>query len=326
VQGFESLPRRLIIGTQPARISRLPQILHVKDEMLRADPPYSKYTIDAYVKNLLYINNYIDLDNANLVCDFIRTKNTGDLRKMTLQNAYSIYCKIQNIQRPKQKLHGGLKKRYEKVPEIPSEDVINKIIDNANVFYAVIFEFFRDTGCRTIELIELNVEDLKNNVVTIKTAKAGGLSTRQVKISDKLLEKVNRIIVKGRTTGPLFMRNDQPLKANRLRKAIVKYRKKVVEKYNLSEANKVHLHTFRHFYASRLYRETKDLVLVKTQLGHRNIKNTEIYTHIINFDSNRFEAKAIAIEKVDEICKMLTEGWNVVTTTQANVFMRKNIY
>ena len=65
---------------------------------------------------------------------------------------------------------------------------------------------------------------------------------------------------------------------------------------------------------------------MKTQLGHRNIKNTEIYTHIINFDSNRFEAKAIAIEKVDEICKMLTEGWNVVTTTQANVFMRKNIY
>jgi integrase len=294
--------------------------------MLRAEPPYSKHTIEAYMKNLLYINNYIDLDNANSVCDFIRAKDVSDLRKITLLNAYSIYCKIHNIQRPKQKLHGGLKKRYEKVPEIPSEEVINRIIDNANVFYSVIFEFLRDTGCRTIELIELQVDDLKNNVLTIKTAKAGGLSTRQVKISDKLLEKVKRIIIKGRTCGPLFTRTDQPLKANRLRKAMIKYRKKVVEKYNLPEADKVHLHTFRHFYASRLYQETKDLVLVKTQLGHRNIKNTEIYTHIINFNSNRYEAKALAVGNIDEICKMLTEGWNVVTTTPVNVFLRRNVY
>ena|GEM_PF-2554745 len=320
-QGFKSLPRRHILPT-PLRSSRLPQILRVRDEMLHADPAYSPRTIHSYVKNLCYLDKHVDLNNASAVCSFIRTKEVGDLRKMSLMNAYGVYCKVFEIKKPVQKLRGGLKKIYRKVPEVPSEEIIQKIIDQANIFYSVLFEFLRDTGCRTIEVVELKVEDLRENVLTVHTAKAGGLATRQLKISDSLLEKLKRHVIKCRKTGYLFERNGRCLKENRMRKAIIKYRRRVVEKYGIREAENVHLHTFRHYYASRVYQETKDLVLVKSLLGHSNIKSTEIYTHVVSFDSSRCEAKAVRVDAVDEICTMISKGWKVEASTKEHLFMK----
>jgi site-specific recombinase XerD len=46
----------------------------------------------------------------------------------------------------------------------------------------------------------------------------------------------------------------------------------------------IHLHTFRHYYATKLYFETKDILLVKTKLGHRSIENTMKYTQLVNWE------------------------------------------
>jgi integrase len=47
---------------------------------------------------------------------------------------------------------------------------------------------------------------------------------------------------------------------------------------------KITMHTFRHFYACKLYHSTKDILLVKERLGHRNIQNTMVYTQIVEWD------------------------------------------
>lgn len=41
------------------------------------------------------------------------------------------------------------------------------------------------------------------------------------------------------------------------------------------------LHCLRHTFAIRLYRKTKDLRLVQTALGHRNISNTMVYAEYV---------------------------------------------
>jgi integrase len=47
---------------------------------------------------------------------------------------------------------------------------------------------------------------------------------------------------------------------------------------------KIKLHTFRHFYACKLYHSTKDILLVKEKLGHRNIQNTMVYTRLVDWE------------------------------------------
>lgn len=43
-------------------------------------------------------------------------------------------------------------------------------------------------------------------------------------------------------------------------------------------------HTFRHCYASDMYKGGADIAIIKELLGHKNLSTTEIYTHVANED------------------------------------------
>jgi hypothetical protein len=53
-------------------------------------------------------------------------------------------------------------------------------------------------------------------------------------------------------------------------------RLQVAKKTSDKDLLRIHLHSFRHFFASRLYQETRDLRYAQKKMGHRNIQNTEI--------------------------------------------------
>jgi integrase len=42
----------------------------------------------------------------------------------------------------------------------------------------------------------------------------------------------------------------------------------------------------RHFFATKLFDQTKSLPLVQETLGHRNINSTMVYTHLVEFDED----------------------------------------
>ena len=73
---------------------------------------------------------------------------------------------------------------------------------------------------------------------------------------------------------------------------------------------KITFHTFRHFGATMLYAKTKNLIYVQEKLGHRNIQNTMVYTHLINFESDEYHsqhAKTLAEED-----KLIEAGFEFV--------------
>ncbi len=49
--------------------------------------------------------------------------------------------------------------------------------------------------------------------------------------------------------------------------------------FNYRSDNKITPHMLRHYYATAVYQNTKDILLVKGQLGHSHLSTTEIYTH-----------------------------------------------
>jgi hypothetical protein len=67
------------------------------------------------------------------------------------------------------------------------------------------------------------------------------------------------------------------------------------------------------------YHKTKDIIHVMELLGHRDIKTTMIYTHLIHFESDEFHS---ATAKTAEEAKNLVEsGFEYVCTTPEEVML-----
>ena len=99
-------------------------------------------------------------------------------------------------------------------------------------------------------------------------------------------------------------------------------RKNLARKLQNPNLTKVTLHTLRHFYACKLYHATKDLLLVKAKLGHRNIQNTLVYTHLVDFDENENYYSATATN-VKEAQKLIETGFEYVCEMDSVKLFRK---
>jgi integrase len=64
----------------------------------------------------------------------------------------------------------------------------------------------------------------------------------------------------------------------------VRLRDRLAETQGNPRFKRIHLHSFRHYFACNLYFQTKDILLVKEKLGHRSIENTLIYTHLVDWE------------------------------------------
>lgn len=63
-----------------------------------------------------------------------------------------------------------------------------------------------------------------------------------------------------------------------LRRSVKRYARKA----GIEEVARVSPHTFRHTFATRLYRETSNIRMVQKALGHSDLSTTMIYTHVVD--------------------------------------------
>ena len=59
------------------------------------------------------------------------------------------------------------------------------------------------------------------------------------------------------------------------------------------------------------YHKTKDILHVMQLLGHRSIRNTLVYTHIVDFGSDEFVCKVA--KNLDEARPLVESGFEYVT-------------
>lgn len=161
------------------------------------------------------------------------------------------------------------------IENIISEREFEKIIracKNNKRDYTIIMTL-ANTGLRISELLSLTINDTKKESIYIYGKGGKG---RELILSPQLKKILNDYIDNYRIKTHkrlLFTGERGALKRNAINKILFKYQKKT----GISK-EKMHPHSFRHFYAKYLINKGVSLDVVQTLLGHENINTTAIYT------------------------------------------------
>ncbi|MDW8022862.1 MAG: site-specific integrase, partial [Nitrososphaerota archaeon] len=164
-----------------------------------------------------------------------------------------------------------------KLPFIPHEREIDDLIAGCNnKSVATFLQIAKETGARAGEIFNLKWIDVDFEAKTLRITPEKGSNPRIFRISNKLIGMLQRL---PRTSERIFG-NYRRLKD--LSRTFERHRKRIA--YNLGNPRllRISFHTLRHWKATIEYHRTKDILHVMQMLGHRNIKNTLVYTQIID--------------------------------------------
>jgi site-specific recombinase XerD len=140
----------------------------------------------------------------------------------------------------------------------------------------VMFTLLLQTGIRLGGLVKLKVMDVRLGERTLRVHGKGGIE-RSVYLTTKLRRVLKPYIARMnlRPDDPLFpSRSGGPLGRRQVQLRFHHWLKMAGIKRHLT------VHSLRHTVAMNLYRQSGDLRLVQTALGHRHISTTEIYARV----------------------------------------------
>ena len=167
-------------------------------------------------------------------------------------------------------------KRETKLPDVLSIEEVKSVIDSiSNLKHKAIISLIYSCGLRISECINLKIENIDSKRMLIKIVQSKGKKDRYVQLSPKLLELLREYYKEYKPSNHLFQgqsKDEYSPKSiqNILRNALLKC------KIN----KKITVHSLRHSYATHLIEQGTDIRLVQEILGHKDIRTTQIYTHI----------------------------------------------
>ena len=144
------------------------------------------------------------------------------------------------------------------------QQILNYYSDERN---SLIIFLFVNTGIRISELANIHIENIDFQSKYIDLKVKGGES-RYVYLNDFLVKKIQRYVY-GKKSGLLF---------NLKRRNIHNIVTKAMKEYGIEGS----AHTLRHTYATQIYKNTHNIMMVKELLGHKSITSTQIYVHLDN--------------------------------------------
>jgi integrase len=266
---------------------------------------YSESTLEGKSIALKQIARRVNLDNSEAVTRYIVNLKCSNARKQVLSQSYTNYCKIFNITYEKPKFT-----REPKDPYIPTEHEINTLIDSLPSRTSVFCQFLKETGVRAGEAWNVKRSDIDSERRFVRIRPEKNSNPRILKISNNLLDRINKL----RTSEQHVFRYKSDNKKT-ITRLFERQRKRIAKKLQKPKLHLIHFHTFRHYKATMTYRKTRDILYVKTLLGHRSINNTLKYIRYSNM---------LETESDEWICKALIEsGFEYVTEIDGIKLFRK---
>jgi integrase len=108
---------------------------------------------------------------------------------------------------------------------------------------------------------------------------------------------------------------------NSLRRTFERQRKRAAHKFGNPRLLRITFHTLRHWKGTTEYHKTKDILHVMKLLGHRNIKNTLLYTQLMDTKEDEYVCKIA--ETAKDIAQLIEDGFEFVCEQETLKFFRK---
>ena len=216
--------------------------------------------------------------------------------------AYKSFCQTMNISWIPVKI-----KRGSKQPWIPLESEIDQLIAGCGKRTATFLQTLKETGARSGEIAKLKWTDVneKNSTIAINDPEKNS-NSRTLKISSKLIAMLNALPKTG-----LYVFN---IHVTSIRSVFMRQRNKLARTLQNPRIHQIHFHTLRHWKATMEYHRTRDILHVKHLLGHKRLENTEVYTHLIDFESDEYHVSHA--KNLEEESKLLETGFEFVRYSQ----------
>lgn len=142
---------------------------------------------------------------------------------------------------------------------------------------------------------------------------------RQFRISSRLAEMLQNVYrMKNNETERVFAYASTAS----LRRIFERQRKRIAYKTCNPRINRISFKTLSHWKASAEYQRTKDILWVKRLLGHKRLKNTLIYTHLIGAQEDEAFVSRVALT-TREICELVDNGFEYVCEHNGAKIFRK---
>ncbi|HLE75250.1 MAG TPA: site-specific integrase [Candidatus Bathyarchaeia archaeon] len=299
------LPKASIDLTNPSPVVNL--LVEMKKNGM------SDYTIESTNKALMMLRKTADLNDPEQVKAVIAEKNVSTGFKANICQAYNRFCDFYGIywRRPKYSTEAQPIK-------VPTAEKLEMFIAKAGRLMSMKLRLSKEAGLRPIELCRLRVKDvdLDQKLVYPTTAKHG--AARALKISENLSFALADHIHRENLSTESKLFDITPRSYSKLFRIM---RNALADKLHDPTMKSIRLYDFRHYFATNDFRKYKNLMHTKQQLGHKSIRNTEIYVHFIDTLSEDFVCNTATT--IDEAKKLIEAGFTYVDTMDGIKLYRK---
>ncbi|MEM2936035.1 MAG: tyrosine-type recombinase/integrase [Candidatus Bathyarchaeia archaeon] len=253
-----------------------------------------------------------DLMNPEIVKEVIaRQGNWSESRKEAMVYAYDLFAKWIGI-----KWERPIYKPARKLPFIPLEREIDDLIAGCNKYIGTFLQIAKETGARSGEIFNLKWADVDFESRTLRITAEKGSDPRIFKISNRLISMLNQLPIESER----IFRHYKNLQ--NLRRSFERYRKRMAHKLGNPRILQIHFHTLRHWKGTMEYHKTKDILHVMNVLGHKEIKNTLLYTQLVKFEGEDEYICKVA-RKPDEIQGLIEAGFEYILQKDGLAYFRK---
>jgi len=273
---------------------------------------YRPQTIQSHSRILRFMARNCDLEDPESVREFIASRHSTGGRKENLVDCYSKYAKSRGIAFSEPRYT-----REDSLPFIPLQQEIEALIEaSRDLRHATMLRVVYETGMRIGEASRLQFKDFDFEKRTVRVVPEKGSRARELKLSERLCAMLKLLFAK-------YPGRANPLPHPEASRKHMEYTRRYLAQANSNPRFlNIHLHTLRHFRATMLYSQTKDLLYVQHILGHRSISNTIKYTHLVDWkDSEQYVAKAA--RTLEDATSLIESGFDFVTDLDGIKLFRK---